>query len=727
MNPRYYTIENIGKQQPKVSSIASVHSLTEKFGSLVFSKKVMEKMLPKEIFNNISRAMEGKENIRIEFADSIAIAMKEWAINAGATHYCHWFQPLTGATAEKHDSFIEWKSSDSIIEQFSGKQLIQGEPDASSFPSGGLRSTFEARGYTGWDPSSPAFIWKGGDGCTLFIPSIFYSWTGDVLDSKIPLLRSDKKLNDAALRLLHLTNTAAQSCYSTLGVEQEYFIIDRSLRNLRPDLLLLGRTVYGALPPKGQELEDHYLGAIKDRILAYMQDFEEAAIELGIPVKTRHNEVAPAQHEVAPVFEKASLAVDHNILTMELMRQIAQKHGLACLLHEKPFQGINGSGKHNNWSIATDTGLNLLDPTDTPESSLNFLILLTAILHGVYQHAGLLRATVGSASNDFRLGANEAPPAIISVYLGEALEQLLNDIETKGYHQSAERSKFNIGIPTIPELPKDNTDRNRTSPFAFTGNKFEYRAVGSSSSCALPITILNIIVAESLHLILDEIDEKLEEGISPNQEELAFAALPVIRKYLKISKNIRYTGDNYSEEWHKEADARGLPHYKQSIYAFETFKSPQSFSLLQGIFTEKELRSRYEILVENYSKTVNIQTKLMLDLFSSHLLPVCIEYQSLLAKALRDLKEAGLPSSPFQMELLVKVNAQIDQALELHSKLLQTQKKALELHGEMQAKAFCEEVMPVSQELRRCVDCLESVVDDRLWPLPKYRELLFII
>lgn len=538
MNPRFKAIESIVTRKTSINESTKI-SPSDLFGSHVFTRKIMQQMLPREIYKNIINAMEGSEKIRPEYADTIAVAMKEWATALGATHYSHWFQPLTGASAEKHDSFIDWKTSDEVIEKFSGKQLLQGEPDASSFPSGGLRSTYEARGYTGWDPTSSVFVWQGGDGLTLCIPSIFFSWTGDVLDTKIPLLRSDKKINDALLRVLKLTGIPAQFVFSTLGCEQEYFVIDRGLRNLRPDIVLTGRTVFGAASPKGQELQDHYFGSVKDRILSYMQDFETAALRLGIPVKTRHNEVAPAQHEVAPVFEKSSAAVDHNILLMELMRQIAAKHQLSCLIHEKPFQGLNGSGKHCNWSLSTDTGINLLDPTETPGQSLHFLILLTAILNAVHKHSALLRASIGSAANDFRLGGHEAPPAIISVYLGGEIEKILQNIEQKGSHSDVTaKNLYDLGLMVIPDLTKDNTDRNRTSPFAFTGNKFEFRAVGSSANTAFPMTVLNAVVAESVNLMMDEIEAKLDlKKSKPSLQKLGEAVIPVIRKYLKSSRS----------------------------------------------------------------------------------------------------------------------------------------------------------------------------------------------
>lgn len=705
-------------------------STPELFGSKVFNRQVMHQMLPKEVYQNVIDAMESRGAIRPEFADAIALAMKEWAINHGATHYTHWFQPLTGASAEKHDAFLDWGDGDTVIDEFSGKQLIQGEPDASSFPSGGLRSTYEARGYTGWDPTSPVFLLEAGDGVTLCIPSVFFSWTGEVLDAKIPLLRSDKKLNAAVLRLLHLTGIQAERVYSTLGLEQEYFVIDRSLRNERPDLLLLGKTVYGALPSKGQELQDHYLGAVKDRILAFMRDFENEALKLGIPVKTRHNEVAPAQHEVAPIYENASRAVDHNILLMELMRHVAVKHGLACLLHEKPFQGLNGSGKHCNWSVSTDTGINLLDPSDAPGNNFHFLVLLTAILHAVHKHSALLRAAIGSASNDYRLGGHEAPPAIISVYLGEELETILGNIERLGSHDGARlKTTFDLGLLNIASIRKDTTDRNRTSPFAFTGNKFEFRAVGSSANPALPATVLNAIVAESVTSMVDEI-EKLrgKKGAATNKELIEFA-LPVIRKYIKQSKPIRFSGDNYTAAWKKEAATRKLPILERTPEALQALISEPTLKAFTGILTAQELKSRYEIAQENYIHVMNIEINLMLELFQTQVLPAAIRYQKTWAKSIAEcralLKKQTASASQFRE--FKELNALIEKSID-QSKALQKARSAKVKGGlDKQAKYYATAVVQKMEKLRQSVDMLETLVDDALWPLPKYRELLFLI
>lgn len=735
MNPRQAALTRMESRSGPVKK-KTPETLSDKFGELVFNINVMQKNLPHEVFQNIQQAMEGVEPIRPEFADAIAIAMKEWAIALGATHYSHWFQPLTGLYAEKHDAFIAWDASNQMIEKFSGKQLVQGEPDASSFPSGGLRSTYEARGYTGWDPTSPPFVWRGGDGVTLCIPSVFFSWTGEVLDTKIPLLRSDRKINKAVLRLLKLTSIPARYVYSTLGLEQEYFVIDRAFRNLRPDLVMVGRTVFGASAPKGQELQDHYFGAVKDRVLSYMSAFEEEAIKLGIPLKTRHNEVAPAQHEVAPVFEKASRAVDHNILLMELMRKVASENQLSCLLHEKPFQGINGSGKHMNWSLSTDTGVNLLDPSDTPGNNLNFILLLTAILSAVWKHAILLRASIGSASNDFRLGGHEAPPAILSVYLGEAVERLLETIEKSGFHpDKSAKSLYDLGLAHLPDLSKDSTDRNRTSPFAFTGNKFEFRALGSSASPAFSATVLNQIVAESLNEMLDEIEKHLTKT-----HNLFEAAIPVIRKNLMASKGIRFAGDNYSQAWVKEAKKRGLPNIHKSIYAFKALKDPATTKLFAGVLTPAELEARYEVMSDTYIQTLNIEVNLMLDIFNTQIYPAAIETQKNLAKSLYHLKQAIgqdellnlLPSSTtvYQTERLKELALLIQRACEKAEELSSLREEALglkDIYKEKKALKFADEVLEKGFEFRTLVDQLEQRVEDRLWPLPKYRELLFFV
>jgi glutamine synthetase len=730
MMPRFQAIEITQKRSAPQDSETLSQIASQHFGACVFNRIIMQRVLPREVFINVCNAMEGKEKIKEEFANPIAVAMKDWAISHGATHYTHWFQPLTGASAEKHDAFIDWLSSDQMIEKFSGKQLIQGEPDASSFPSGGLRSTYEARGYTGWDPTSPAFIWKEGNGITLCIPSVFFSWTGDVLDTKIPLHRSEKKLSDAAIRVLNLTGIKASYVHTTVGLEQEYFVIDKALRNLRPDLLLVGRTVFGAPSPKGQELQDHYFGSVKERILCFMQEFENVALKLGIPVKTRHNEVAPAQHEVAPIVESAARAIDHNIQLMELMRKIALKHELACLLHEKPFAGINGSGKHCNWSLATDNGINLLDPTVTPENNLHFLIFLTAILHAVQENAGLLRASIGSLSNDYRLGGHEAPPAIISVYLGQVLEHLLDNLEEKGFHlEPSKNRKYELGILQLPGLTKDNTDRNRTSPFAFTGNKFEFRAVGSSANAALPVTVLNASVAQSLNKIIDEIEFKLKKSRSKSPDALIEATFPIIRKYIRSTRSIRFSGDNYSKEWRAEAKFRKLPNIEKSIDAFSEFVSEKTTQVFEGILTPHELQSRYEIMAENYAQQLNIETNLMIDMFRTQILPAGIKYQELLANSLMAYEKVMNSSKELkeQKGIITRLAQDIEKSLKICIELEKTQKSAIKFEAIEKAKYLADRIFPLSKKLREIVDAIEATVDDSLWPLPKYRELLFMV
>lgn len=726
MNSRSIAVE-LASQRAHISSNKKNTLPSTNFGSHVFSPEIMAKMLPKEAYVNILNAQLGKEQIKPAYADAIAVAMREWAISLGATHYCHWFQPLTGGSAEKHESFIDWKTPDIGIEKFSGTELIQGEPDASSFPSGGLRTTYEARGYTGWDSHSPVFVWEAGDGMTLCIPSVFFSWTGDILDNKIPLLRSDLKINQAVLRLLKLTGTQASYVFSTLGCEQEYFVVDRALRDLRPDLLILGKTVFGAPPPKGQELQDHYFGAVKDRILSYMKDFEEEALKLGIPVKTRHNEVAPAQHEIAPVFEKASLAVDHNILLMELMRRIATKHDLACLLHEKPFDGLNGSGKHNNWSISTDTGINLFQPSNSPENHIQFLILIAAVLSAIHKHSTLIRASIGSPGNDYRLGGHEAPPAIISVYLGEALETLLDRIINEDKIEiSDEKDVYNLGLSSLPKLTKDNTDRNRTSPFAFTGNKFEHRAVGSSSSCALPITVLNVIVAESLNELLDEIEPQLNSR-EPSKTTLAKVALPIIRKSLIKSKKIRFPGDSYSPNWEKEAKKRDLPNIRKSFDSFSVFKDAKTQKVFEDILTKEELISRYELNIELYSNSINIETNLMIEIFNTQILPSAIKYQKKLADSIRLASEQLNSPLEIQKKQLEKLSRCINDCIEAINELEKMKIHANKQEGESRGEIFCHKVSEQCKKVRVLVDSLEGLVDDAMWPLPKYRELLFLV
>lgn len=727
MNLRFKALELTTERSKRQDEVLNNNQLTasESFGKYVFTRSLMQKMLPKDIFNNLIEASEGKGKIKPEYSDTIAVAMKEWAVSLGATHYTHWFQPLTGATAEKHDAFIEWSTPDKVIERFSGEQLLQGEPDASSFPSGGLRSTYEARGYTGWDPSSPVFVWKAGDGATLCIPSVFFSWTGDVLDTKIPLLRSDKMINQSVLRLLKMTGSEANSVYSSVGLEQEYFVVDKALRDRRPDLCLAGRTVFGAPSPKGQELQDHYFGSVKDRILRFMSDFESAALQLAIPVKTRHNEVAPSQHEVAPVFERSSIAVDHNLLLMELMRKIALKHNLSCLLHEKPFHDLNGSGKHCNWSLVTDGGANLLDPKGEAGSHINFLVILTAILHAVHEHSGLLRSSVGSSSNDCRLGGHEAPPAIISIYLGQDLEEYLNNIEKNGSSErKSGKGKYDFGIPVIPDLSKDQTDRNRTSPFAFTGNKFEFRALGSSQNPAGPVTILNTIVADSLNQILDEVESNLKK-----KKQAADAFIPVIQKFLKKSKNIRFSGDNYSADWVKEAKKRKLPNLPKCVESFKCITSKSTIDALKGVLNRHELESRRDILLEQYIESINIEVKLMVDMFKTQILPAGLKTQKKMSESIHAFESLSGVSTKLtkQKNFLKRMASFIEESLQICEALEKVHKKGLGIKDlSKKADFFAFDVLEQCSNLRSVVDQLEAVVDDTYWAFPKYHEILFM-
>lgn len=730
-NPRFTALASLSLREKKAA--IGCAGVPQNFGMNVFNKHVIQKMLPKKVSEKLFLSMEGKAKFPKDYADTIAHAMKEWAIGLGASHYCHWFQPLTGATAEKHDAFIEWSEEERILEKFSGKQLLQGESDASSFPSGGLRTTSEARGYTGWDPTSPPFVWNAGNGITLCIPSVFFSWTGDVLDSKIPLLRAEKHINQAVLRLLKFTGMPIEQVYSTLGCEQEYFVIDRALRNLRPDLLLIGRTVFGAPSPKGQELQDHYFGAVKERVLFFMREFEWEALRLGIPVKTRHNEVAPSQHEIAPVFERTVKAIDHNILLMELMRQIAAKHELSCLLHEKPFQGINGSGKHCNWSIATDSGINLLDPSDTPENQIHFLILLLAVIKGVHRHAGLLRASIACAANDCRLGGHEAPPPIISIYLGRELEAVLTSIESFGKHMrtTAFENILELGIVGIPDLKKDTTDRNRTSPFAFTGNKFEFRAVGSSANPAFPITVLNAIVAESLHELMDDIEGLLAGDVKEKpQNDLLEAIMPILQKTIRECKPILFEGDNYSQEWKEEALRRGLPVLESAADAFGSFLSDSTKKVFEGILSPHELQSYHDIASKTYITTLRIEADLMLEMFRTQVFPAAIKQQKLLAEGIAAFQQAmgREPEPAVQKAGLKKLVQTIDAALQAVDILESNLGEGDCLNDNSQkAMFYSKSILNACQNLRLIVDRLETMVGDEYWPLPKYRELLFMV
>ena len=699
--------------------------VSEYYGEDTFNLKVLKVKLPRETYKKIIEAINEGTVLDIETANIVAHAMKEWALGKGATHFAHWFQPMTGITAEKHDAFIDPIGIGEVIERFSGKQLVQGEPDASSFPSGGIRSTFEARGYTAWDMSSPAFIRRNGISTTLCIPTAFISYTGEALDKKTPLLRSNKAVSKSAVSIMNLLGSkGVKRVYSTLGPEQKYFLIDADYFFKRQDLVLGGRTVVGAPPAKGQELEDQYFGSIKERIASYMHDMEEELFKLGVPAKTRHNEVAPSQFELAPVFEEANVAVDHNQIVMDTMQSVAKKHHLACLLHEKPFAGINGSGKHLNWSLSDNKGNNLLNPGQTPQDNIQFLVFLIATVRAVYKHADILRASVGSYANDHRLGANEAPPAILSIFLGDQLTNILEDIEKGKVTKATDREIIDLGISSLPIVSKDNTDRNRTSPFAFTGNKFEFRTVGSSQSISFPTAVLNTIVAESLDYLAEKI--KAQGGKNINQ-----AVFAVIKKEIKEIKAVLYNGDNYTQEWEKEAGKRGLPNDKTTPVALKALVTQKALDLFDKyqVLSNVELKSRYLIRLERYIKDLEIEVKCLNNICLSQVIPAATAYQKGLSKAIIGAREALGKSVDFsaQQELLKRI-------VELVNKIYATDKDILakvaavsSVHDEQKkAEMLCSKVKTRMNELREYVDELEGLVDDELWPMPKFWEMLFI-
>ena len=687
------------------------HAGEDIYGSYIFGDDAQKEFLPKHVYKKLRRTIEGKEAFDPSIADAVAQGMKTWALEHGATHYTHWFIPLTGTTAEKHDSFLS-PAGDGTLAEFTGKVLIQGEPDASSFPSGGIRSTFEARGYTAWDVTSPAFLAVEPNGVTLTIPTAFVSYTGEALDQKIPLLRSQEALGKQAMRVLKwFGNTTSSRVFTTIGPEQEYFLVDRRLAELRADLMLTGRTLFGAPSPKGQELEDQYFGSIRERILAFMMDFDRELWRVGIPAKTRHNEVAPAQFELAPVFEATPIGSDHNMLVMSLMRKVALQHGLVALLHEKPFKGVNGSGKHNNWSMATDDGENLLEPGHDPHANAQFLVFLAAVIRGVNQNSDLLRASVADAGNDHRLGANEAPPAIVSIFLGEQLEDVCKQLETGAASSSKKGGHLQLGVTTLPVLPADATDRNRTSPFAFTGNKFEFRAVGSSATIYWPQTVLNTIVADSLQYLADKL-EKL-----PKDD---FAGLTkILSEVIKENKQIFFAGNNYSEEWHAEAAKRGLPNNKSTVDALPALQTDKAKKLFAkvGVLSERELASRAEIFWERYVKVQNIEANVTLEVCRTQVLPATAKYLGDLSQA---SKSKGLAKVADQVAALADTLLEKVDALE---KAQHAAHHAGGVHAE--AKAFKEKVIPAQEAVRAVADELETIVSDDLWPLPKYRELLF--
>jgi len=684
------------------------------FGANVFSPAEQRQRLPKTVYRQLQLTLERGEALDSSLADAVALAMKEWALERGATHYAHWFQPLTGSTAEKHDSFYGPTGEGTAIAEFSGKELIQGEPDASSFPTGGIRATFEARGYTAWDPTSPAFILENPNGALLCIPTAFASWTGEALDHKIPLLRSMEALSKAAVRALRLLgDDAVQRIFTTVGPEQEYFLIDEQYYFARPDLVTTGRTLFGAKPPKGHELDDHYFGSIPERILACMLEVERELQKLGVPVKTRHNEVAPAQYEIAPVFENSNVGSDHQLLTMQVLQNVARRYGLVCLLHEKPFAGVNGSGKHNNWSMGTDTGVNLLEPGDTPHDNLQFLFFCTAVIQAVDTHQGLLRASVAGPGQDHRLGANEAPPAIISIFLGKELADVYEAIEHGKPGEAKEGSLLGLGSPVLPPLPLHGGDRNRTSPFAFTGNKFEFRAVGSTATCALPNTILNTIVAEAVDQLSDELEGALKGGAS-----LEEALRPILQRSWGAHKRIVFDGDNYSEEWHEEAEQqRGLLNLRTTPDALPYFVRPETRAVFSKyeVLNERELEARYEVFTEQYAVKLNIESETAASIAQTMLLPAALRHLAL-------LREAEARMLIGETETLIDEFATKIKALETANLAdNQPDDEAAEWAGYMR-----DTVIPAMNAVRGVADQLEKIVADDLWPLPKYSEILFI-
>ncbi len=691
------------------------------FGENVFNDTVMQERLPKKVYKNLRKTIEEGKDLDLETADVIAHEMKEWAIEKGATHYTHWFLPLTGVTAEKHDSFISAPlPSGKVLMTFSGKELIKGEPDASSFPSGGLRATFEARGYTAWDCTSPAFVRQDAGGATLCIPTAFCSYTGEALDQKTPLLRSMEAINKEALRLLRLFgNTTSKKVTPSVGAEQEYFLVDAEKFEERKDLIYTGRTLFGAMPPKGQELDDHYFGTIRQRIASFMRDVNIQLWKVGVPAKTQHNEVAPAQHELAPIYTEANIAVDQNQLTMQTLKRVACQHGLKCLLHEKPFAGVNGSGKHDNWSITTDDGINLLDPGKTPHENTQFLLVLACILKAVNKHADLLRESAADPGNDHRLGANEAPPAIISIFLGEQLEDVVEQLISTGEAtHSLKGGKLETGVSTLPDLFKDATDRNRTSPFAFTGNKFEFRMVGSRDSIANPNIVLNTIVAEAFADACDILEKA---------DDFDLAVHDLIKEYLTENQRIIFNGNGYSDEWVAEAERRGLPNIKSMVEAIPAITTEKAVELFErfNVFTKAELESRAEIQYEAYAKVINIEARTMIDMASKQFLPAFIKYTKTLADTVNAVKAAGVDAS-VQTETLKEVSALMAETKAALDKLVKvTGEAAAKEEGEVQATYYHTEVVPAMDALRTPVDKLEMIVDKEAWPMPSYGDLIF--
>jgi glutamine synthetase len=695
---------------------------SDAFGSLVFNDAEQQARLPKPVYHALRRTITHGEALDPSVADAVARAVKEWAVEHGATHYTHWFQPLTGITAEKHDSFLNPTADGKAVAEFSGKELVKGEPDASSFPSGGLRSTFEARGYTAWDPTSPPWLLKSGGAVTLVIPTAFVSWTGEALDKKTPLLRSMEALSKQAVRILKLFGSTAERVVTTCGPEQEYFLIDRYFYLSRPDLINAGRTLFGATPPKGQELEDQYFGSIPERVMAFMNEAESELYKVGVPVKTRHNEVAPSQYEIAPVFENANIATDHQMMVMETLKRIAPKFGLACLLHEKPFAGVNGSGKHLNWSMSDDEGNNLLSPGANPHDNMQFLVFCTAVIRAVNKYQGLLRAAIASAGNDHRLGANEAPPAIISVFLGDMLTDIFEQIEKGGARSTKHGGMLDTGVLVLPKLPRDAGDRNRTSPFAFTGNKFEFRAVSSNQSIAYPNIALNVAVTESLDYIASELEKARKGGKSLEQ-----AVSELLPKLIKENKRVIFNGNNYSKEWEKEAGKRGLLNLKNTVDALPELISKDSTATFEKykVLNARELHARYDIMVETYNKTVNVEGQLMVLMANRYVLPAALEYQKQVAQSVAAVKSAG-GTSVEGKKLLATITKLTDEFKKRTDKLQAALGHGGNGDAVKHAKHFRDSVIPAMNAVRQTSDALECLIPHEGWPLATYREMLFI-
>jgi len=725
---RFTALETAFSRQP-VKVTPPSHKVSDYYGSYVFDQKTMKDYLSKEAYNSVQDSKLNGTQIDRGMAEQIASGLKAWALSKGATHYTHWFQPLTGATAEKHDAFLEPLGDGTALEKFSGDALVQQEPDASSFPSGGIRSTFEARGYTAWDPSSPAFVLSSGEGYTLCIPTVFVSYTGEALDYKAPLLKSLAALDRAAVEVSQYFDRNITKVNATLGIEQEYFLVDLALYNARPDLVLTGRTLFGHQSARDQQLEDHYFGSIPDRIYSFMLDFETESFKLGIPLKTRHNEVAPSQFECAPVFEEINLAIDHNQLLMDLMEKIARRHHLKVLLHEKPYAGINGNGKHNNWSMITNTGKNLLSPGKTPKNNLMFLTFFVNVIKAVHDQASLLRASIASINNDHRLGANEAPPAIISIFIGSQLTDVLDEIEHSRVTNSKKKDlpgALGLNIPKIPQILLDNTDRNRTSPFAFTGNKFELRAVGSSANSASPMTVLSSIVAAQLLQFKKDVDQQIKKG-----EKKEVAIMKTIRTYIKESKNILFEGNGYSQEWETEAASRGLQNIKTTPKALDALiseKTEQLYTRL-NVFSKRELHARHEVLLETYVKKLQIEARVIDDMVNNQIIPTTVKYLNVLIENVKGLKEIGLGDgiADPQLEIIKEISTHLAETKKNADLMLEERKEANKVEDiRDKAIAYDEKVKGHFEAIRYHVDKLEFMVDDSLWPLPKFRELLFI-